>query len=89
MNGKTYEMQYLSDEEAAVINAMRMGAKVDIYFFKLDNLDEVEERMSLFGKLEHRNKRAISLESEKTRSAAFMEFYEEPVSATCYVRMDK
>lgn len=80
---------FLTAEEAAVVDAMRMGAKVDIYFFKLDNLDEVEERMSLFGKLEQRNKRAISLESEKTRSAAFMEFYEEPVSATCYVRMDK
>ena len=33
MNGKTYEMQYLTDEEAAVINAMRMGAKVQADFF--------------------------------------------------------
>ena len=27
LNGKTYEMQYLTDEETAVINAMRMGAE--------------------------------------------------------------
>ena len=33
LNGKTYEMQYLTDEEAAVINAMRMGAKVQVSFF--------------------------------------------------------
>ena len=33
MNGKTYEMQYLTDEEAAVINAMRIGGKVEVHFF--------------------------------------------------------
>ena len=33
MNGKTYEMQYLTDEETAVINAMRLGAKVQVNFF--------------------------------------------------------
>jgi hypothetical protein len=33
LNGKTYEMQYLTDEETAVINAMRMGGKVEVHFF--------------------------------------------------------
>jgi len=33
LNGKTYEMQYLTDEETAVINAMRRGAKVQANFF--------------------------------------------------------
>ena len=33
LDGKTYEMQYLTDEETAVINAMRMGAKVQADFF--------------------------------------------------------
>ena len=33
LNGKTYEMQYLTNEETAVINAMRMGAKVQADFF--------------------------------------------------------
>ena len=33
LNGKTYEMQYLTDEETAVINAMRMGGKVQADFF--------------------------------------------------------
>ena len=49
LNGETYEMQYLTDEEAAVINAMRMGGKVEVNFFgsnndcmnkSLDSLDE-------------------------------------------------
>ena len=36
LNGKTYEMQYLTDEETAVINAMRMGGKVQVNFFHSD-----------------------------------------------------
>ena len=36
LNGKTYEMQYLTDEETAVINAMRMGGKVKVNFFHSD-----------------------------------------------------
>ena len=30
LDGKTYEMQYLTDEETAVINAMRMGGKAHL-----------------------------------------------------------
>ena len=37
LNGKTYEMQYLTDEETAVINAMRMGGKAEVHFFQLDD----------------------------------------------------
>ena len=36
LNGKTYEMQYLTDEEAAVINAMRMGGRAQVNFFCSD-----------------------------------------------------
>ena len=36
LNGKTYEMQYLTDEETAVINAMRKGGKVEVNFFRSD-----------------------------------------------------
>jgi hypothetical protein len=36
LNGKTYEMQYLTDEETAVINAMRMGGKAQVNFFRSD-----------------------------------------------------
>ena len=36
LNGKTYEMQYLTDEETAVINAMRMGGNAEVNFFRSD-----------------------------------------------------
>lgn len=44
LNGKTYEMQYLTDEETAVINAMRRGAKVTATFYESS---EVEYQKSL------------------------------------------
>ena len=42
LNGKTYEMQYLTDEEKAVINAMRMGGKVEVHFF--DSSEDAAEK---------------------------------------------
>lgn len=42
LDGKTYEMQYLTDQEAAIINAMRRGAKVTADFFE-SNIDDAEE----------------------------------------------
>ena len=42
LDGKTYEMQYLTDEETAVINAMRMGGKVEVHFFDSSE-DEAEK----------------------------------------------
>ena len=42
LNGKTYEMQYLTDVETAVINAMRMGGKVEVHFF--DSSEDAAEK---------------------------------------------
>ena len=42
LNGKTYEMQYLTDEETVVINAMRMGGKVEVHFF--DSSEDAAEK---------------------------------------------
>ena len=42
LDGKTYEMQYLTDEETVVINAMRMGGKVEVHFF--DSSEDAAEK---------------------------------------------
>lgn len=52
LNGKTYEMQYLTDEETAVINAMRRGAKISCDFHGLQELEDADELMNLFNGLE-------------------------------------
>ena len=45
LNGKTYEMQYLTDEETAVIEAMRKGGQVEVYFF--DSTTEAADEHAL------------------------------------------
>lgn len=47
LNGKTYEMQYLTDEETAVINAMRKGGKVEVHFFNSTTEAADEHALSL------------------------------------------
>ena len=51
-NGKTYEMQYLTDEETAVINAMRRGARISVDFHGNETLGQVDELMTLFAGIE-------------------------------------
>ena len=46
LNGKTYEMQYLTREEKAVVDAMRAGASIDVtlrIYETPDPLDEVDK----------------------------------------------
>ena len=49
LNGKTYEMQYLTDEETAVINAMRRGAKIAATFYESSEA-EYQKSLDSFGK---------------------------------------
>ena len=41
-NGINYTDKHLTDEETAVINAMRMGGKVEVHFF--DSSEDAAER---------------------------------------------
>ena len=42
LNGINYTEKHLTDEETAVINAMRMGGKVEVHFF--DSSEDAAER---------------------------------------------
>ncbi|WP_407372356.1 hypothetical protein [Carnobacterium sp.] len=42
----------LTAEEKAVVEAMRLGAKVDVTFHQLKGIEEVDERMNLFSEFE-------------------------------------
>ena len=42
LNGINYTDKHLTDEETAVINAMRMGGKVEVHFF--DSSEDAAER---------------------------------------------
>ena len=56
LNGKTYEMQYLTDKETAVVNAMRRGAKISVDFHGTETLEQADELMTLFSGLETHHK---------------------------------
>lgn len=86
LNGKTYEMQYLTDEETAVINAMRMGAKVDVMFYKTDNLEQLDERMDIFSEFEA--ERFYVHDLVNSRSVAFTKQME-TIGLAVYVQADK
>ena len=52
LNSKTYEMQYLTREEKAVVDAMRMGADIQVRFAALETYQEVDEAFSCFDAIE-------------------------------------
>ena len=86
LNGKTYEMQYLTDEETAVVNAMRMGAKVDVVFYKTDGLEQLDERMDIFSKFEA--ERFYVHDLINSRSVAFTKQMK-TIGLAVYVQVDK
>ena len=43
LNGKTYEMQYLTREEKAVVDAMRAGASIDVTLRIYETPDPLDE----------------------------------------------
>lgn len=51
-NGSVQEMQYLTEREKAVVNAMRKGAMVEICHFEFQTFDELEEMAKLFDGIE-------------------------------------
>ena len=58
LNGKTYEMQYLTREEKAVVDAMRAGASIDVTLriYETPNpIDEVDKFLAIFSSLTTEN----------------------------------
>ena len=86
LNGKTYEMQYLTDEETAVINAMRMGGKVDVVFYKTESLEQLDERMDIFSEFEA--ERYYIHDLSNSRSVAFTKQMK-TIGLAVYVQADK
>ena len=68
LNGKTYEMQYLTDEETAVINSMRRGARISVFFHGLETLAEADELMALFAGVGSDNKWIFDLDESDSIS---------------------
>ena len=74
LNGKTYEMQYLTDEEKAVINAMRRGARISVAFHGIETLAKADELMTLFAGIGSDDKWIFDL--DKSDSISFTHWHD-------------
>lgn len=86
LNGINYTEKHLTDEEMAVVEAMRMGADVDLNFYHIESLEEKDERMDIFSGIKTKYFHIHDLPN--SRSVAFTE-RKRNISVTVYVQVDK
>lgn len=86
LNGINYTEKYLTDEEKAVVEAMRKGAKVDVMFYKTESLEQLDERIDIFSEFEA--ERFYVHDLVNSRSVAFTKQMK-TISLAVYVQADK
>lgn len=86
LNGINYTEKHLTDEEMAVIEAMRMGAKVDVIFYRTESLEQLDERMDIFSEFEA--ERFYVHDLINSRSVAFTKQMK-TIGLAVYVQVDK
>lgn len=83
VNGINYNEKMITDEELVVINAMRNGAKVSLVFFDLEKLNEVDDIIEGFNKLD----RSTNYIFDRETYIAFNQSYNEfKIDLTCYLK---
>ena len=78
--------KYLTNEEMAVVKAMRKGAEVDVIFYKTESLEQLDERMDIFSEFEA--ERFYAYDLVYSRSVAFTKQMK-TISLAVYVQVDK
>lgn len=86
LNGINYTEKHLNDEEMAVVEAMRMGAKIDVIFYKTESLEQLDERMDIFSEFEA--ERFYVHDLSNSRSVAFTKQMK-TIGLAVYVQADK
>lgn len=90
LNGINYTEMLLTDEETAVVKAMRKGADVAVNFHNLNEINEVDERMDLFGEISGLGLRWIE-ERERESGSNYITFYKKmkKISVACFLELGK
>ena len=86
LNGINCTEKHLTDEEMAVVEAMRKGAKVDVMFYKTESLERLDERMDIFSEFEA--ERFYVYDLVNSRSVAFTKQMK-TISLAVYVQADE
>lgn len=90
LNGIKYSYQLITDEELAVIKAMRKSADIAINFHQLNEIDEVDERMNFFKEIKKNGFSWIE-ENERTDSSKYISFCKNmnKLSVSCFLEIKK
>lgn len=90
VNGINYNEKFITDEELAVVEAMRTGADVDVSFHRLKELIQVDERMDLFADIPKDGFSWIE-EKQMFNDLSYISFHKQmgKLSATSYLDIEK
>ena len=90
VNGINYNEKMITDEELAVVKAMRLGADVNVSFHRLKDLAQVDERMDLFAGIPKDGFSWI-MEREDSDGNQYISFNKQmnDVEVTCYMDTKK
>lgn len=90
VNGINYNEKTITDEELAVVEAMRLGANVDVSFHSLKELIQVDERMNLFAAIP-KNGFSWIAEKQMFNDLNYISFHKQmgKLSATSYLDIEK
>lgn len=90
VNGINYNEKFITDEELAVVEAMRAGADVDVSFHRLKELIQVDERMDLFADIPKGGFSWIE-EKQMFNDLSYISFHKQmgKLSATSYLDIEK
>ena len=91
LNGINYTEMLLTDEELAVVKAMRDGAEIAVYFQNLQELDEVDERMEIFKQWKPENKNYSWIKENSTLIGDYITFHKgiKDISVACFLDIKK
>lgn len=90
LNGINYSEQLLTDEEVAVVKAMRLGAKIDVNLHGLKELSEVDEIMDLFAEFKRTGSSWIK-EKDSKATGNYISFFKnmDKMTVACYMDIKK
>lgn len=90
LNGINYSEQLLTDEEVAVVKAMRLGANIDVNLHRIKELSEVDEIMDLFAEFKRTGSSWIK-EKDSKATGNYILFFKnmDKMTVACYMDIKK
>lgn len=82
IDGEKYYQATISEKEKAVIDLMRKGAKVSLYMFDLEELQDVDDAFNLFKNFNH----VMNIVTDSEENVFFSKLLKNKVDVTCAIK---